>query len=158
MTRLRRGLTFANVCSFLALAIAISTGGAYAADTVFSTDIVDGEVKTPDIASSAVDSSKVATNSLTAVDIRGGQSTGTISLPAGYAANGRCRDALVAISGAHVGDAVIVSANGAVPQGIMLSGVRVPSNNTAVLKVCNLSGATMPAVTNLPIAAVTITP
>ena len=48
-SRLRRSLTFANVCSFLALTIALGTGSAYAANTVFSTDIVDGEVKTADI-------------------------------------------------------------------------------------------------------------
>ena len=48
--RLKRSLTFANVCSFLALFVAVSTGGAFAANTVFSTDIVDGEVKTEDIA------------------------------------------------------------------------------------------------------------
>ena len=42
--RLLRALTFSNVCSFLALTIALGTGTAYAANTVFSTDIVDGEV------------------------------------------------------------------------------------------------------------------
>jgi hypothetical protein len=216
MKRLRRALTFANVCSFLALAIAISTGGAYAANTVFSTDIVDGEVKTQDLAadsvtspkildggvkvtdinteavtsnkindggvqtvdladnsvgnaeiapgavtnaklgSSSVDSSKVASNSLTAFDLAGGESNGAISLPAGYVANGRCRDAAVAVGGAHVGDAVMFSINGSVPQGIMLYGVGVPTNGTVTLKVCNLSGATMAAITNLPVAVVTI--
>ena len=50
LARLRGRLTFANVCSFLALLIALGTGSAYAANTVFSTDIVDGEVKTADIA------------------------------------------------------------------------------------------------------------
>ena len=49
-----RRLTFANVCSFLALLIALGTGSAYAANTVFSTDIVDGEVKTADLDNNAV--------------------------------------------------------------------------------------------------------
>jgi hypothetical protein len=40
--RFCRSTTFANVCSLLALTIAIGTGGAYAAHTVFYTDIVDG--------------------------------------------------------------------------------------------------------------------
>ena len=53
-TRLRRSLTFANVCSFIALTVALSTGGAYAANTVFSTDIVDGEVKSADIGGNQV--------------------------------------------------------------------------------------------------------
>ena len=47
--RLLRGPTFANVCSFLALTIALGTGTAYAANTVRSRDIVNGQVKAPDI-------------------------------------------------------------------------------------------------------------
>ena len=54
IARFRSRLTFANVCSLLALLIALGTGSAYAANTVFSTDIVDGEVKTADIANNAV--------------------------------------------------------------------------------------------------------
>ena len=38
---------------------------AYAANTVFSTDIVDGEVKTPDIATGAVTNSKIAPSAVT---------------------------------------------------------------------------------------------
>ena len=52
-------LTFANVCSLFALLIALGTGSAYAANTVFSTDIVDGEVKTADIPNNAVRSTKI---------------------------------------------------------------------------------------------------
>ena len=37
-SQIRRALSFANVCSFLALTIAMGTGGAYAANTVFSTE------------------------------------------------------------------------------------------------------------------------
>ena len=54
LASLRTRFTFANVCSFLALLIALGTGSAYAANTVFSTDIVDGEVKAADIANNAV--------------------------------------------------------------------------------------------------------
>jgi hypothetical protein len=39
--------------------LALTTGGAYAANTIFSTDIVDGEVKTPDLASEAVSGPKL---------------------------------------------------------------------------------------------------
>jgi hypothetical protein len=60
VARIRRGLTFANVCSFLALMIALGTGTAYAANTVFSEDIVNGEVKTVDIHSQAVTTEKIA--------------------------------------------------------------------------------------------------
>jgi hypothetical protein len=60
VARSRRHVTFANVCSALALIIAVGTGTAYAANTVFSTDIVDGEVKTEDLNTGAVTSTKVA--------------------------------------------------------------------------------------------------
>jgi len=91
-----------------------------------------------------------------AFDLAGGESNGAISLGAGFAANGRCRDVGVAVGGAHVGDAVIFSINGSVPQGIMLYGVGVPTNGTVTLKVCNLSGGAMAAISNLPVAVVTI--
>jgi hypothetical protein len=59
LARLRARLTFANVCSFLALLIALGTGSAYAANTVFSTDIVDGEVKAADLDNNSVRSTKI---------------------------------------------------------------------------------------------------
>jgi hypothetical protein len=257
MTRLKSRLTFANVCSFLALLIALGTGSAYAANTVFSADIVDGEVKTADLAnnsvrttkivngqvanadlnadavdgskvldsslgaadlgfdsvgsgeiqtdavnaseiadgsidageivddslgqsdlatssvgnaelatnaatsdelaSSSVGTSEVASNSLTAFDLAGGESNGSISLPAGYVANGACRDGSIAVGGANPGDAVLFSLNGSVPQGIVISGVRVSSADTVTVKTCNLTGAAMAAITNLQVAVVTIT-
>jgi hypothetical protein len=68
--RLLRGFTFANVCSFLALTIALGTGTAYAADTVFSTDIVDGEVKTADLAGNSVTTAKITNNQVYSGDVR----------------------------------------------------------------------------------------
>ena len=53
MTRIRRHLTFANVASAIALFVALSGGTAVAlsgSNTVFSDDIVDGQVKSPDLA------------------------------------------------------------------------------------------------------------
>jgi hypothetical protein len=72
MTRqLRRRLTFANVCSFIALVVALGTGSAYAANTIGSADIIDesiqsvdiknGQVKNADLAAGAVTSPKIAT-------------------------------------------------------------------------------------------------
>ena len=62
--KLRSKLTFANVAASLALFLSLSTGAAYAANTVFSTDIVNGEVKTVDLANSAVTGGKIAANSV----------------------------------------------------------------------------------------------
>jgi hypothetical protein len=70
--RIRRALTFANVCSFLALTIALGTGGAYAANTVFSTDIVDGEVKNADIAGNSITSNRIYPGSVMNTDLGDG--------------------------------------------------------------------------------------
>src|SRR3954470_3746770 len=68
--RIRSRLTFANVCSFIALAVALGTGGAYAANTIGSDDIIaesiqsvaikNAQVKAPDLGSNAVTSAKIA--------------------------------------------------------------------------------------------------
>ena len=61
----------------LALVIALGTGTTYAANTVFSTDIVDGQVKIADIGRGAVATSEVlddtaTSGGLTAADLRSG--------------------------------------------------------------------------------------
>ena len=56
--------TYANVMSTFAVVLALGTGTAYAANTVFSTDIVDGEVKTVDIATQAVTQAKLFPNAV----------------------------------------------------------------------------------------------
>ena len=49
-----------TIVSYLALFVALGGAGAYAADTVFSTDIVDGEVRTADLDGHAVTANKLA--------------------------------------------------------------------------------------------------
>jgi len=70
MRGLRKRLTYANVVATLALVIAVGTGSAYAANTVFSEDIVNGQVKNADIGKDAVKSGKVANDNLTGADIK----------------------------------------------------------------------------------------
>ena len=53
----------------LALFIALGTGGAYAANTVFSSDIVDGEVKSADIGNNEVRGADVKDKSLNGADL-----------------------------------------------------------------------------------------
>jgi hypothetical protein len=67
--KLRSHMTYANVMATIAVFVALATGGAYAANTIRSTDIVDGEVKTPDLAAGAVTSPKVANGSLLLQDL-----------------------------------------------------------------------------------------
>ena len=44
LRRLRSGLTYANVASSIALFVALGTGGAYAADTIGSSDIINESI------------------------------------------------------------------------------------------------------------------
>jgi hypothetical protein len=53
----------------LALVLVLAGGTAYAANTVFSSDIVNGEVKTPDLANNAVTTAKVRNGQLTEDDL-----------------------------------------------------------------------------------------
>jgi len=79
MRALRCRLSYANVVATLALVIAVAGGTAYAANTVFSSDIVNGEVKSvdigtgqvrePDIGAGQVDTSDLATNSVGSAEI-----------------------------------------------------------------------------------------
>jgi len=72
---LTRHLTFANVCSALALVVATSTGTAYAATKIRSTDIVNGQVKTADLAKNAATSAKIKNGQVKGADLGAGSVT-----------------------------------------------------------------------------------
>ena len=67
---MRKHLTYANVMSTLAALFALSGGVAYAANTVFSSDIVDGEVKEADIATGAVREAEVGQGAVATSELR----------------------------------------------------------------------------------------
>jgi hypothetical protein len=150
------------------IALLVALGPAVkAADTVFSTDIVDGQVMTADLANSAVTFAKLApnsvrsenvvNNSLTAADLKGADVNGAlINFAAGAVANGRCKDFPVLAPGAVPGEAVILSLMAAAPQGMLFSAVRVPLANRVTLKVCNLTGGPSPEISNLPVRVLTL--
>ena len=69
LRKLSRRLTYANIVATLALIVAVGTGSAYAANTVFSTDIVDGEVKSVDIGNNEIGSGDVKDNSINTFDV-----------------------------------------------------------------------------------------
>ena len=180
---IRRGLTFSNVCSFLALVIALGTGTAYAANTVRSSDIVDGQVKTVDIGASAVSTGKihdgavrssdihasavtgskildgavraadVANDSLTLADLAGAAVNGAVSLSG--IPNGRCDQVIFSVGGAVVGDTVIVSTRAAIQNGILLYANRVASAGHVEVNACNFSGTTMTALSGFPVRIIT---
>jgi hypothetical protein len=65
---MRKHLTYANVMATLAVFIALG-GVAYAANTIGSSDIIDGQVKTADLAANAVNTSKISDGQVTEADI-----------------------------------------------------------------------------------------
>jgi hypothetical protein len=70
MRAIANHLTYANVVATLALVIGVSGGVAYAANTVFSSDIVDGEVKTADLATGSVRTLEIANRQIRTGDVR----------------------------------------------------------------------------------------
>lgn len=87
--------------------------------------------------------------------VSGANGTGTISLAANAIANGRCRDFTIGFGGTKAGDAIVISAKGALAEGMLIYGARVATDNTGVMKVCNFTGGTSPVVTDLQIRVVT---
>src|SRR5215213_3523835 len=69
LRKLRSRLTYANVVATLGLFVAVGTGGAYAANTIGSADIIDGQVKSVDIGNGEVNSADVKDQSLTTFDV-----------------------------------------------------------------------------------------
>jgi hypothetical protein len=58
-----------NVLAVLALFVAVGTGGAYAANTIGSADIIDGQVKSVDVGNGEIKSADVQDQSLTTFDV-----------------------------------------------------------------------------------------
>ena len=65
MSRIRSRLTYANVASSLALFLAVATGGAYAANTIGSADIIDESLLSQDIRNGDVKNADLAADSIT---------------------------------------------------------------------------------------------
>jgi hypothetical protein len=73
VSRIRSRLTYANVVASLSLFLVLSGGTAVAltgSNTVFSDDIVDGQVKAADLGPASVAGSEVQDNSLTGADVK----------------------------------------------------------------------------------------
>jgi hypothetical protein len=67
--------TYANITATVALLFAVGGGSAYAANTISSGDIVDGQVKTVDLGAAAVTNGKLADNAVGSGKIIDGQVT-----------------------------------------------------------------------------------
>jgi hypothetical protein len=137
-----------DLVALLALFIAVATGGAYAANTIGSADVIDesllsqdlknGEVKNADIGADAMTSSKLANGSVQNSDI-GPDAVTTSKIKAGNV--GTTDLAASAVTSAKVGDNsltgddVAESSLGPVPQADTLDGFDwtffLPANGTA---------------------------
>jgi hypothetical protein len=130
---------------------------------VTSTKIGDGAVTNFKIGSGAVthsklgpdsiDGSNVAANSLTLSDIAGANVTGAISFSRSA---GTCGTLSLGVSGAQVGQVVLLSFTGntAVPTTLVFGGLKVTAADTVEAKFCNV-GASDVSVSNLGIRVVT---
>ncbi len=76
MIRKLRPRSLYDVLATLAFFGVLAGGTAYAADTIFSGDIVDGEVKTRDLAAAGVTTAKLATDAVTSNRVKDNALTG----------------------------------------------------------------------------------
>jgi hypothetical protein len=123
--------------------------------SVGSEELATGAVTDVKIGSNAVNGSKVANNSLTSADIAGTDVNGTIQVPTGTVANGRCGNYSVGVGGTEAGEAVVITNRAALQTGLLIYGSRVPTDGTVTMTLCNMSGGTQAALVDFPIRIVT---
>jgi hypothetical protein len=151
----------ALVVACIALFVALGPA-ADAANTIGSSDIINGAiladdlhdaaVTNPKLAPNSVASGRVLDNSLTSADLKGADLNGAkLNFAAGAVANGRCTNFSIAASGTKVGEVVLLSLQASAPAGMVFSAVRVPADNQVTLKLCNLTGGISPVISNLPV-------
>jgi hypothetical protein len=125
-----------------------------ATNSLFGSDIFDGTLTSADLGTSSVGSSEIANGAITSADIAshgidqsridGTDHYGGIGV--GGLTNGRCTTVTISIGGAQAGDAGILTTDGTLPDGEVMYLQRVLADSAHV-KVCNLSGGDLPAVT-----------
>jgi hypothetical protein len=59
------------------------------------------------------------------------------------------------VGGAEAGQAVLFSVQAALQDGVMIYGQRVPSDGHVTFDVCNFSGTTQAAISDLPVHVLT---
>jgi hypothetical protein len=134
--RLLAHLTYANLVSTAALVVALGAGTAYAANTIFSADIVDGEVQHADLAAGAVAGDRVADGSLTLLDLSGVDVATTVSVP--RLKPGKCLTTTIGVAGARPGQLIAMSPLDKLKKGIVVSAQRVPANDQLEVGACNV--------------------
>jgi hypothetical protein len=176
-SRVLARLTYANLVSTAALVLALGTGTAYAANTIGSSDLIDGDVQHVDLAADAVAGDRIANGtvgradlapdadavagdrvvdgSIALADLSGIEVQSTVSVPAKAIKPGRCAVLTIGATGARAGQLVALSPVGKLPKGIVLSGRGVMRNDTVELSVCNLDRRPSKALGAVPVRVVT---
>ncbi len=128
------------------------TGSDVLDESMGGTEISDASLTGADVAASSLTGSDIADDSITATDIDGANRSGSIDV--GAISNGRCTTITGSVSGAEPGDIAVLTTNGSLPNGVMVYAQRALTNQVHI-KVCNLSGATSAAITDLPVRVMT---
>ena len=128
---------------FLALFVALGGTGAYAANTVFSTDIVDGEVKSVDIGNNEIGSADVKDGTLNTFDVHSFLGIDVVdgSLTGADIGDGTLKDEDIAKGtfvnfAASIGSIAAQSCDGRIVTGVDAQGdhlLLTPDQNTASL-------------------------
>ena len=130
-------------------------GGELVNDSITANDLASDSIGSSELANNSVEGANVVNNSLTFSDLASGAATGAVSFGAGSVPAGECENVAIAIGGAAVGDAVVFSVQDALPEGVLLYGVRVTATNAMTALVCNFTGGAMPAVTDVQVRILT---
>jgi hypothetical protein len=132
---MRKRLTFANVASFVALFVALSTGGSYAATTLLGAN----SVGTTQLKANAVITAKIAKHAVTTAKL----ARGTV-VDGAVAAVGLVKITTVTVAGT-VGASAGVSANATCPKGqsVVGGGANLSNKNEQLL------GDTYPSAANI---------
>ena len=160
-------LTGDDVASSSLTGIDVSNGSLTSSDildeTLGTTKLADGGINTSDLAISSVTGSRIAASAVTTSDIAnrtvnmddidGADRSGSIDVSA--IANGRCTTINGGVSGAEAGDVPVITVDGTLPSGMTVTAQRALTDAVHI-KICNLTGATSAAITNLPVRVITI--
>ena len=160
-------LTGSDVASSSLTGIDVSNGSLTGSDildeSLGTTEIADGGLNTSDLAISSITGSRIAASAVTTSDIAnrtvnmddidGADRSGAISV--GAISNGHCTTINGSVTGTEPGDVVVLTTNGSIPNGMTISAQRALTDSVHI-KVCNLTGDTSAAITDLPVRVITI--
>jgi uncharacterized protein YjbI with pentapeptide repeats len=150
-------LTGDDVANSTLTGIDVSNGSLTSSDvldeSLTGADVAASSLTGADVASSSLTGADIANRSVDADDLDAADRSGSIDV--GAIANGRCTTITGSVTGAEPGDVAVITTNGSLPNGMTISAQRALTDAIHI-KVCNLTGATSAAITDLPVRVLTI--